>query len=316
MAYTPEGGIYSGNVLLDVYDSITGLLTGERDVGNTRNLTFDPPAFEKKEKIGRRMENFGQAIESIITKQTQSFKFTLDDINKENLVLSMFGKSALVSVGAATVAADPVTAKPGKWVKLAKRKLKSSPAVTVKAPTPDEWVAATTYALGDFIEPTTPNGKRYECTTAGTSAAVTEPTWGTTEGGTTSDGVGTLVWTCRKMTYVVTEDYEIDYNAGMIKAVEGGDIPADQSLLVGYDHYAYSGFKIDANQVTAIYAQLRLIGKNVVNNDDVEVLVYKISLIPTGGLNWITEDFATLEFTGDILAVEGSGTWKVEVLAA
>jgi hypothetical protein len=45
------------------------------------------------------------------------------------------------------------------------------------------------------------------------------------------------------------------------------------------------------------------------------VLVYKISLIPTGGINWITDDFATLEFTGDILAVT-AGTWEVTVLAA
>ena len=59
------------------------------------------------------------------------------------------------------------------------------------------WVAATAYVLGDVRVPTAglENGFRYECTTAGTSHATTEPTWPTTEGGTVTDG--TAVWTCR-----------------------------------------------------------------------------------------------------------------------
>ena len=59
------------------------------------------------------------------------------------------------------------------------------------------WVANTAYALGDVVVPTAglENGFRYECTTAGTSHATTEPTWKTTEGETNTDG--TVVWTCR-----------------------------------------------------------------------------------------------------------------------
>lgn len=55
------------------------------------------------------------------------------------------------------------------------------------------WVASTAYNLGDYIIPTASNGYQYKCTTAGTSGT-TEPTWGTTPGGTTADN-GTLVWT-------------------------------------------------------------------------------------------------------------------------
>jgi hypothetical protein len=46
------------------------------------------------------------------------------------------------------------------------------------------------------MKPTTYANHAYICSTAGTSAAVTEPSWGTTNGGTTADGAGTLVWTC------------------------------------------------------------------------------------------------------------------------
>ena len=59
------------------------------------------------------------------------------------------------------------------------------------------WQADTAYSLGDAVVPTAglENGFRYECTTAGTSHATTEPTWPITEGGTVVDG--TVTWTCR-----------------------------------------------------------------------------------------------------------------------
>jgi hypothetical protein len=61
---------------------------------------------------------------------------------------------------------------------------------------PTTWTAGTAYAKGAIMKPTAYASHAYICSTAGTSAAVTEPTWGTTNGGTTADGAGTLVWTC------------------------------------------------------------------------------------------------------------------------
>ncbi len=55
------------------------------------------------------------------------------------------------------------------------------------------WEASTEYSLGDVVEPTTPDGNVYECTTAGTSGG-TEPSWVTGEGNTTTDN--TVTWTC------------------------------------------------------------------------------------------------------------------------
>lgn len=78
---------------------------------------------------------------------------------------------------------------------------------------PETWVAATAYTLGDVIKPTTYASHAYKCTTAGTSAAVTEPTWGTTNGGTTADGAGALVWTC------------FDPKTYQVKAPQGSTVP-------------------------------------------------------------------------------------------
>jgi len=55
------------------------------------------------------------------------------------------------------------------------------------------WQANTSYSAGTIIEPTTPNGFRYECITAGTSGG-TEPAWPTNIGDTVTDG--TAVWKC------------------------------------------------------------------------------------------------------------------------
>jgi hypothetical protein len=68
-----------------------------------------------------------------------------------------------------------------------------------------DWVGTTAYALNDIVLPTTRNNFYYKCTTAGTSGT-TEPTWNTTDGGTTADGTGTLVWT--------TYAYEVGQVAG------------------------------------------------------------------------------------------------------
>ena len=67
------------------------------------------------------------------------------------------------------------------------------------------WEASTAYILGDYVWPTTFNGYRYVCTTAGTSGA-SEPTWPTTLGNTVNDG--SVVWTCIALASAIPEQHE------------------------------------------------------------------------------------------------------------
>ncbi len=76
---------------------------------------------------------------------------------------------------------------------------------------PETSARNTVYAVGDVIKPTTYASHSYKCTTAGTSHANTEPTWGTTNGGTTVDGTATF--TCYD-----TKTYQV-------KAKQGDTVP-------------------------------------------------------------------------------------------
>ncbi len=60
--------------------------------------------------------------------------------------------------------------------------------------TPTAWAATTAYSIGDSVAPTTPDGYRYYCITAGTSGG-SEPTWPTI-GNTVADGTVTWEFGC------------------------------------------------------------------------------------------------------------------------
>jgi hypothetical protein len=66
-----------------------------------------------------------------------------------------------------------------------------------------EWVASHAYSLNDMVQPTTPNGYRYKCTTAGTSSGTEPGSWPLTVGSTVSSG--TAVFTNISNKHEITE---------------------------------------------------------------------------------------------------------------
>jgi len=87
-----------------------------------------------------------------------------------------------------------------------------------------DWATATAYALNDRVEPTTPNGYVYKCTTAGTSHASTEPTWPTTGIGTSTVSDGTAVWTLISARHEVTEIKLATTSGGLDSATAGAAV--------------------------------------------------------------------------------------------
>jgi hypothetical protein len=90
------------------------------------------------------------------------------------------------------------------------------------------WVASTAYALNASIRPATPNGYRYVCTTAGTTGA-SAPTFGTTLGGTTTDG--TCVWTLVSTTSSVNEMKLASTSIGLDSATAGASLTLGTIIL-------------------------------------------------------------------------------------
>ena len=248
-AYQEESFLGSGDLQVGIYDLETGLVMGERDVGNATQFVINPPTLEKKELIGMRRANYAQTIKSVITKKEQEIKFTLTDINRKNLALAMFGTDSVTSVEAGTTDATPetVVAYPGTWVKLAHRDIVDT-------------VGAVPVVSGGLVEDT---------------------------------------------------DYEVDYETGRIYFFEDTDVEAGDEHTVAYGWNAYDVYKIEANAVNKFECFLRMIGLDQANDRNCEVIVHKAQIEASGDINWLTEDFAALEFNGKILATD-DGTWEAK----
>lgn len=93
------------------------------------------------------------------------------------------------------------------------------------------WAATTAYSLGDVRRPTTRNGHRYRCTTAGTSGG-SEPSWPKTDGATVSDG--TVVWT--------------EYGGDLADADEWGDVSANE--VANGNGYTSGGAAMSGSSIT------------------------------------------------------------------
>lgn len=89
---------------------------------------------------------------------------------------------------------------------------------------------STAYSLGDSAVPSPVNGYRYEVTTAGTTAS-SAPTWGTIQGGTTTDG--SVVWTLVAEDSPITEIKLATTQAGLTAATGGAALSIGTSISSG-----------------------------------------------------------------------------------
>lgn len=94
-----------------------------------------------------------------------------------------------------------------------------------------EWVASTAYSIGDIVQPTVSNGRRYKCTTAGTSDA-SEPAWPT---GSIGDQVvdGSCVWEFDSFKHEETEVKLALTSGDLASAIAGGALSLGTEILSG-----------------------------------------------------------------------------------
>lgn len=107
----------------------------------------------------------------------------------------------------------------------------TDPIVLTPTDTLPTWDPSTAYAIGDVVQPTTPNGRRYRCTTAGTSDA-SEPTWPTV--GIGSQVVdGTCVWEYESAKHEITELKLATTSGGLTSATAGSPLTLPATINSG-----------------------------------------------------------------------------------
>lgn len=150
----------------------------------------------------------------------------------------------------------------------------SSPGVDNITLTPtyilDQWVAATAYALGDLVEPVTPNTYKYEVTTAGTSHAATEPTWPTTIGSTVADG--TVIWTCVAKAHTINEIKMASTSGGLSGSTPGAAFSMGAEIESGVSNAVQVNIRF-SNSVTSVDDNTGFPELGLVINEVQEVVV-------------------------------------------
>jgi len=298
-----DGFLGSGDLYIDRLTD-DGQSSGYLSAGNAAKCEIGANA-ELKQLTGKGRTNYGQVLSTVSVQQPASLAITLNQIDKTNLAMAFLGDYETIAVTAGSVANEAVTAlAAGKDLELSKRNITDGSVVVNRKDGENaaDWEAATAYALGDFVVPTTPNGHYYQCTTAGTSDA-SEPTW-PTDGSTVTDG--TVVWTDVGVIEAVEDaDYEINYRLGLFKILDGGDLIAGDELLVDFDYGAESGYKVKGSTKPTIKAMLMLDGKNLANGKTSIVKVYEAQLTPTSPVDFLSDEFTTLELTGTMITPDG-----------
>lgn len=120
MALSPNPDNYTlgkGVVFFD--QMVSGVYTGERDLGNAPAFTFSVAV----EKLAHYSSRGGLKAKDkeVISQITPSLAFTLDEVNAANMALLTLGSAATITQGAGVATAEAITAKLGKRVNLAYR---------------------------------------------------------------------------------------------------------------------------------------------------------------------------------------------------
>lgn len=100
-------------------------------------------------------------------------------------------------------------------------------------------------------------------------------------------------------TYVLDTDYTLDADRGMISILEGGNIPADQNIIVNFDIDAASELQILSGS-EPVEGALRLIENNP-KGDDRDVFLPYVKITPNGDLALKGDEWRQIPFSIEAL---------------
>lgn len=111
-------------------------------------------------------------------------------------------------------------------------------------------------------------------------------------------------------TYVAGTDYKIDNAAvGLVQILVGGAITQGESLLVDYSNGGFTSGKVTGGTESQIKTAIKLVGTNLVNETGVEVDVWRATLAPNSEIDFLSDDYTTIDLQGriELDEVRGNG---------
>jgi hypothetical protein len=114
-------------------------------------------------------------------------------------------------------------------------------------------------------------------------------------------------------TYVLNTDYEIvDADLGLIKVLSGGAITDGQSLKIDYTYGSMTSNKVAGGTNSNVIVKILFDGVNQADQSKAVVNVFEAVLSPTSGVDFLSDEFTSIELAG-IANVPSGGTAAYEV---
>lgn len=106
-------------------------------------------------------------------------------------------------------------------------------------------------------------------------------------------------------TYTEDTDYVIDYRNGRIRALSAGSITDGEDLLVDGTTLEVTGDRILGATKQTVKTRLFFDGKNLDGDTPFNGEIYEVNLRASGGVDFITDEFATAEMEGTLVTPSG-----------
>lgn len=100
-------------------------------------------------------------------------------------------------------------------------------------------------------------------------------------------------------------DYEVNYSAGLIRAIPGGAMDAGGDITISGTYLAVTGERIKGGTRTQIKAKIKLDGTNLTNGKGVKLDIPLASLSPTSEIDFMASEFVTGSLGGTINLAPG-----------
>jgi hypothetical protein len=100
--------------------------------------------------------------------------------------------------------------------------------------------------------------------------------------------------------HTLNDDYLVNSTLGMIKALSTGDIVDGSTITVNYTYASKNGKKVRGNVESIVKCQLILEGRNLATDEDVIFRAPLWSISPSGALDLLGDDFASVDLTGTL----------------